>query len=183
MKRRRQRRGLGDGNVCARVHFKDESPPGDYEINVTAWDGGTKLGEIIATRRHAYASGRRGSEQIAKVGWVKVLPAAERRCGLGTKLYEKALTIACRMGLILASDWQRTEASESFWRKQERKGRAICASTEEVGTHLNEEMGDVGEWPCYYYQMTEACPKNMSLAGLRKKKPKGRSWPKWRRRR
>lgn len=44
----------------------------------------------------------------------------------GTRLYELALAESCRTGKPLSSDTTRSEFSESFWRKQEEKGRAKC---------------------------------------------------------
>jgi GNAT superfamily N-acetyltransferase len=45
-------------------------------------------------------------------------------CGVGTRLYEVLAKHACEQGLALHSDTTLSEFSQSFWRKQERKGRA-----------------------------------------------------------
>jgi hypothetical protein len=45
-------------------------------------------------------------------------------CGWGTRGYERLAAIACRRKLALVSDWSLTHQSESFWKKQEAKGRA-----------------------------------------------------------
>jgi GNAT superfamily N-acetyltransferase len=45
-------------------------------------------------------------------------------CGVGTRLYEVMAQHACEQGLALHSDTTLSDFSKSFWRKQERKGRA-----------------------------------------------------------
>jgi hypothetical protein len=50
----------------------------------------------------------------------------DRRKGYGTRLYEKAANDACDQGLRLMSSTERSVFSEAFWRKQRRKGRAVC---------------------------------------------------------
>ena len=59
------------------------------------------------------------------VGFVEVKPE-HRAKRWGTRLYEEALRESCEVRKPLASDTTRSEFSEAFWRKQERKGRARC---------------------------------------------------------
>jgi GNAT superfamily N-acetyltransferase len=83
-----------------------------------------------------------------------------RRCGIGTKLYERAMKIACEQGLRIASDELRSDMSEGFWKKQLEKKRAKCIRG--VGGRLPE-----GQWPCRRYVMREACPRKMDLSEWR----------------
>lgn len=46
--------------------------------------------------------------------------------GIGTRLYEMLLNDACDAGAPLTSSNMRSVFSEAFWRKQARKGRAVC---------------------------------------------------------
>ncbi len=50
-------------------------------------------------------------------------------CRLGRKMYEIARAYACREGLRMRSDTQRSIFSECFWRRQYLKGRADCAAS------------------------------------------------------
>jgi len=84
-----------------------------------------------------------------------------RRCGLGTKLYERAMQIACEQGLRLASDELRSDMSEGFWKKQTDKKRARCLRG--IGGRLPE-----GQWPCRRYVMRQACPRVIDLSGRRR---------------
>lgn len=45
---------------------------------------------------------------------------------LGTALYELAAGVACERNYPLTSDWIRSHFAESFWRKQQQKGLAVC---------------------------------------------------------
>lgn len=98
-----------------------------------------------------------------------------KRCGVGTKLYEKALKVACKRGRRLVSDSSRTAASEGFWKKQVRKGRAVCASTAQGSgaTQLTPQMDPTGKrWPCHRYSMKSPCLPGGSLAGPKRRRRK-----------
>lgn len=87
------------------------------------------------------------------------------RCGVGTRLYEKAARIACAEGgTPLRSDVYRTAASQGFWEKQVRVGRAICAGREHP-EHGGAEEALVGRGNCLFYKLT--CPAPKSLRGAR----------------
>jgi hypothetical protein len=45
-------------------------------------------------------------------------------CGVGTRLYEAMAKAACELGRPMQSDKERFRSSDTFWRKQEAKGRA-----------------------------------------------------------
>ena len=80
-----------------------------------------------------------------------------QRCGVGTRLYEKALAIACDYGKRLASDDSRTRFSEGFWAKQVKKGRAQCVSKSR-GIKLDDEWRESGEyWSCGRYAVRAGC--------------------------
>lgn len=59
------------------------------------------------------------------VSYIEVSPK-HREKRWGTRLYEEALRASCATGKPLSSDTTRSEFSEAFWQKQERKGRARC---------------------------------------------------------
>jgi GNAT superfamily N-acetyltransferase len=82
-----------------------------------------------------------------------------RNCGLATRMYERAAAIACGRGLRLASDTTRTTMSETFWKKQVRKGRATCAMPGPAWhiTGYGRGAQRVGEWPCGTYAMKRPC--------------------------
>lgn len=69
-----------------------------------------------------------------EVGIVEVQPGA-RRHGIGTKLYEGAALVACLQGTRLVSDTFRSVFAEAFWRKQAKKGRAVCIDRSPAGTY------------------------------------------------
>ena len=93
-----------------------------------------------------------------------------RRCGYGTKLYEKMRDVACDYGVPLASDRIRSEFSDGFWRKQLRKGRAKCASP--VYPDQLEDEGIPEDSPCGTFVMKQACPRDRSLAGSKRTRRK-----------
>ena len=99
---------------------------------------------------------------------VSNIGVASERCGVGTRLYQKLYKIACKNRAIFASDNQRTEASEGFWRKQEKKGRAVCNARDSRGIRLKASgftYTPIGRWPCHSYRMKKTCPKSFSLRG------------------
>jgi hypothetical protein len=113
----------------------------------------------------ARADGRR----VLAVDYVSV---SAPRCGIGTKIYQRALQLACDHKVKLASGSRRTGASEHFWRKQVRKRRAHCIITDEPADRLyddGEKFHTMGEWPCGRYAMREACPRKMDLSGRRRR--------------
>jgi hypothetical protein len=143
--------------ACSRIRIEVEPTrrtKGGYKIS--AFTNGDKAGFIGLERD------RRGGRYLT-VEYAVV--TADRRCGIGTKMYERALQLACELGLPLASGHSRTPASEGFWRKQERKGRARCVSQKPASrlAPAEEGMGPRGEWPCGQYAMREACPRKIDL--------------------
>jgi hypothetical protein len=121
---------------------------------VKAWLDDFKVGEG-GTRA---ISGTHGKTDLAVVGTIRVEPGV-RRCGVGTRIYERLLQASCNRGLRLASDASRTKYSEKFWKKQNRKGRASCVRVDGRGAKLDDYFRTVGSWPCHHYEMKEACPR------------------------
>lgn len=90
-----------------------------------------------------------------------------RRCGFGTKLYERMRQIACDRGKRLASDTTRTKFSEGFWRKQVSRGRAKC-----LFKPRRWQRGEIPEdSSCGQYALKRACPAagKSSLAGRKRR--------------
>jgi hypothetical protein len=147
----------------------------DFGVEVTdEWEGGRDyLIEVQLAGRFA------GKMDLATVDIdgqpalaIEYAKVETPRCGIGTKLYEQALRLACRDGVPLASDWSRTEASEQLWQKQARKGRAVCYLADEPGRKLQMTPGGfdkVGTWPCRRYVMREACPRKIDLSGRKRR--------------
>jgi hypothetical protein len=146
-------------------HYIDDEYEGGRDYKLTAIMNGKFVGAMDLTTTELD-----DGEPIMAVEYAKVI--AHRRCGIGTKLYEKALALACENRLPLASDSQRTEASEGFWSKQAKKGRAVCYLSDVPAGRLHHSptgFTTVGKWPCYRYVMREACPRKMDLSGRRRR--------------
>lgn len=89
-----------------------------------------------------------------------------RRCGLGTKLYTLAAKWGCERGLKLRSDATRTVDSDTFWKKQVQKGRAVCAVRESEWHDPDESDRYVlNRGGCAHYQLL-SCPVT-DLSGKR----------------
>lgn len=114
---------------------------------------------------------------------IDVKERADMRQRFGTRLYEFANELACKRGLRLASDAERSQFAEAFWRKQVSKGRAMCVAKgratvyEAPAAHLSPEAraklpqpeGD--SWPCKRYGVTKPCAVT-SLEGVRRRRRK-----------
>lgn len=89
---------------------------------------------VVRDARDRYAGAltltkeKRGGRDVLVVDQIEVLPEFRKK-RLGTKMYEWATKVACRLNRPLSSSSNRSEWSESFWRKQQRKGRAGCTGT------------------------------------------------------
>jgi GNAT superfamily N-acetyltransferase len=109
--------------------------------------------------RAAITVKRQGNVAVAQ--GIYVIPPLRRK-GVATRLYEQAAARACsRWGTPLASDTHRTAEAETFWKKQETKGRARCLP----GRGVNYVQGRPGvetPVPCERYVL--ACPAPVSLA-------------------
>jgi len=107
-------------------------------------------------------------KKIAQVSFIR--SHGYPRCGYGTKLYEKFLEVACAKGLKLSSDTTRSEASEGFWQKQVRKGRARCTSYKKPARRIDQRFDSMGHWSCERFEMIERCPADRSLSGLKRRR-------------
>jgi len=82
---------------------------------VFAYEGTTRVGWLGACQSLHYL-------EVQKVHVLE----SHRRQKIATALYEHAARLACEIGKSLASySWQRNEASDEFWQKQRRLGRAV----------------------------------------------------------
>jgi ribosomal protein S18 acetylase RimI-like enzyme len=169
----RRRRTLAGLAGCPQgVVFRVDPPaPGDTEVLIEARHPATRavLGELYIDKGAPTVP--RGSWKVA---WIRVEPEVAR-CGLGTRLYEKALEYACSRGERLVSDTVRAKNAEAFWQKQVSKGRAECIDTRQ-GTVLPSDAKGRGapkKWPCRVFAIT-ACPQGAAdlsgLRGLRKRR-------------
>lgn len=154
------------GRVDIRTYLKDKWEGGaDYEL--TALMEGQFVGNMDL---ETVELEELGDAPVMAVTYAKVLSP---RCGIGTKLYERALKLACKHDIPLASDFARTEASEGFWSKQVAKGRAVCSRTDISGEklkHVPRGFDTIGSWTCRRYVMREACPRSMDLSGRRRRR-------------
>lgn len=93
---------------------------------------------------------------------------SRRRTRVGTKLYEAAHAQACASGARLASDTTRSDAAESFWRKQLTKGRAQAVAGK--AARLDENLEQSGSHGVKRYVMRSACNLGEGLGKARKKR-------------
>ena len=112
-----------------------------------------------------------GMAEYLRVESVNVMPSYQR-CGVGTQLYTRAAELARELKMPLYSDTARTAASQGFWEKQERKGRAKCAKKGRGAAkiNMNHASGAVieerGRWACQEYVLK---PTATDLSGLKRK--------------
>ncbi len=106
-------------------------------------------------------------QTFTKVAFVE---ATKKGLGIGTKLYERAAALACRQRAPLISDESRTAASQGFWEKQARKGRAYCVPGSGRGTKLGVKFGVTGSWSCGQYALTCPAPKSLAAAPRRRRR-------------
>jgi GNAT superfamily N-acetyltransferase len=144
--------------------------PENIALMISAYVGSRKVGFITLRNK-------------ISVGFIDVHPSMQR-CGLGTRLYEKAAKIACEeAGVGLQSDIERTTASQGFWNKQVAKGRAHCVepASDEMEQYIDrrkqqgiaptgeeEITPSMGRGGCYFFKLQ--CPAPKSLAGKRRRR-------------
>jgi GNAT superfamily N-acetyltransferase len=133
--------------ACPRLKFDEEFD--DVGYRVTAFDpNNTPRGEIDVEFNLD-----NGVPVSAQIKWISVRSDMQR-CGVGTKLYERAARLACADGLKLQSDTVRSSNAEAFWEKQVRKKRAVC-----LGPHPRRSRD------CFQYRL-KSCPVR-SLRGVK----------------
>jgi len=121
----------------------------------------------------------------AKVVRAYTMPSLLRQ-RIGTPAYEIAAQEACRQGRRLTSDDVRSPFAEAFWRKQAKKGRAVCLTKGEAGGNVWRSdslpipaslpqpktiRGKRDRWPCLWWGMKPSVctsPSGVSLSGLKR---------------
>lgn len=93
----------------------------------------------------------------------------QRRCGLGTKLYEAAAKWGCTHDLKLTSDVLRSVDSQGFWEKQARKGRARCMVGASAKAPDDGSGPRIGRGGCGMYQLISCDSTDLSRRRRRKK--------------
>jgi len=164
---------------------------GDLDLETCGPDEAGRY-ELVARDATEQAVGKvslyRGDRRDLVISYIVVNPEARTK-RLGTSLYERALRLACKEKRVLASDETRSPFAEAFWRKQQKKNRAICEGKggEVYGTpirilrrsvlegKLTQEAFDAilaklpdpegSYWPCGRYYIPNPC-KTRSLKGL-----------------
>ena len=96
----------------------DSADPTSHRFTITAMDKYGDAGDITIMRDRV--------ENVYYVGGIHV-DSDKQGHKLGTALYEQAAKLICERGGTMNSDAHRSEFSENFWRKQQKKGRAVCA--------------------------------------------------------
>lgn len=160
----KRQRQLADAASCPRFKIrtveygwsKEKPTAADFEMTV----GVRRIGRLMT-------SVQGNSLEVTSIA---IDDPNQRRCGLGTKLYEAAAKWGCERGLKLTSDVLRTTDSQGFWEKQTRKGRARClvgapakASTEDTGGPR------MGRGSCGMYQLVSCDATDLSRRRRRKK--------------
>lgn len=142
--------------ACSRLTIRRESLLGHPEhVKLTAY-AGRRIAGFLTLRN------------LLSVGFIDVHPSMQR-CGVATKLYERAASIACKEGgSPLRSDTERTAYSQGFWDKQVRKGRATCVEQTPQTYPAGDSESVEGRGNCLYYKLK--CPAPKSLAGVRLKR-------------
>ena len=137
-------------------------------------DGRRRLDYSISVLMHGHPVGY-GSiyitpKETAQVGVARVTVTG---CGVGTRLYEKMYKTACSNGARLVSDDGRTDFSEGFWKKQQRKGRAYCVNKNVRGRRLHYDGNMIQEtgqtWSCGRWGMKRKCSRPVNLTGGRRR--------------
>lgn len=125
--------GPGDVDVQNAV-ITIESGSTWNEFVFTATIKGERVGLLTAAQLGDYL-------QVRAIG---VKPKYHRK-GLATKLYWAAYLFGRERGAILMSDAARSEGSEGFWQKQEKKGRAAYSPKEKAYIVKRETTSFSGE--------------------------------------
>lgn len=130
-------------------------PRGEAPFHVlTAYQGRKSVGHMELEPTKA------GKHEILRVAFAEVETPGQ---GIGTKMYERAARFACSKGMPLGSDKLRTRFSTGFWRKQAKKGRAVCV-VRSGGVRLSDDFYAQGRWECGHYALS--CPAPRSLKGV-----------------
>ena len=161
-----RRKGLGDMAVCPVIDFTGRGLS-HREHSFEAWVPKEALPEVVTYHDDPRPGWHRvglidldidTDRKIVSVALIRIRPGL-RRCGIGTKLYEKALKLSCERGMKLRSDRQRSAYSNSFWLKQQTKGRAVCERKSKPPEGFQVSPGDVvfGRSGCDRFAIKKPC--------------------------
>lgn len=127
-RRGRKGAGLGFSGLDIQVTNKPEKfgSPAGFEVCATDSEG-KKQGCVTARRAAWMPYDERNGVKHGDPLPLEVVSSwvHGKGRGLGTELYHAAAVEACRRGVTLQSDMDRSDAAEGFWKKQIRKGRAV----------------------------------------------------------
>lgn len=160
----KRRRQLADAVSCPRFKIraveygwsKDKPTAADFEMTV----GVRHVGRLMT-------SVQGNSLEVTSIA---IDDPNQRRCGLGTKLYEAAAKWGCERGLKLTSDVLRSTDSQGFWEKQVKKGRARCMVGAPSTTSATGPGPRMGRGGCGMYQLVSCDTTDLSRRRRRKKK-------------
>jgi hypothetical protein len=184
------RKARGETLPCPRVKYRSTYEAAKRGINATitvsaeVQDAGGRWapgGELFAEKEGSHFAVNSSTTPLELLATCP---------GLGTGLYEEAMKLACKKSAVLGSSKLRSAFSERFWKRQLKKGRAVC-----LGSHAEfynsphyslrvrlmdgrinvpqynalvrglPAFPDKGAWPCEYVTL-KACGEK-SLRGLR----------------
>lgn len=97
------------------------------------------------------------------------IEAKLKRCGLGTKLYDRAVSLATEQGKRIVSDSARTPSNDAFWRRMQKRGRAECIDSS-GGTKITTRKGsgfeeaEKGGYTCKRYALTPKVDRRKKAA-------------------
>jgi hypothetical protein len=161
------------GGRCPRLRFAVEE-----RRSSAADNSGDKRGEHIGIRIAATSAGGRPEGDIFVRAYPNERPYVSsaqvydnKRCGIGTRLYERAARLVCdRFGQPLMSASERSAFSQGFWEKQIRKGRARCSgpATPPTWNYADDDSIE-GRGECDRYVL-KSC-RTRSLRGTRRRRP------------
>ena len=165
---RARRHALGDVTEPVIIKVKPFEINRDVEIHhIQAF-----YGESLASRvkvgqlrlRHFDLDG------MAEVTHIEVDPLA-RRAQVATRLYAAAAKMACeKYDAPLASDTYRTAASDAFWQKQVRKGRATClAASDHTQYPKSDDEPTFGRSGCKRYILSCPAPATLTARSRRRR--------------
>jgi len=143
--------------ACPVVVFRRRQPPKGSGIRgaliEALVDKRNVVGHVIVVK----------ADGVPYVSDIRVSPQMQR-CGLGTKLYEQAAQYTCEaFKKPLHSDVERSAMSDGFWKKQVKKGRAVCTvQAQEPASSTPDWIPVEGRSGCARYRLS--CPAPIDLS-------------------
>lgn len=121
-------------------------------VGAMHWKGSSYLSVDLATMIVSKRDASPYTNPIAPPGY-----RSSASKGVGTRLYEELAQYACKKGLRVRSDTSRTPQAQSFWAKQERKGRARWKDGSDGGRFV----------------LDVPCSEPIDLSGVSRRRPAG----------